>query len=311
MPSHDGAVVTFFQMHPNRTLSRQHILVMLALLALYFIWGSTFLAMKFAIESFPPFMMAAIRFSVAGFLLYGILRLRGTPAPTWKQWLGATAVGTLLLSVGNAGVAIAEQTVSSGVAALTIATVPLWMALFSGVWGHWPTRREWTGIVVGTVGVAVLSTGGALQASPWGTFLLLLAAASWAFGSVWGKRLAMPEGAMASASQMLAGGIVLVIFSVLSGERVPETVSGKSVWAIVYLIVFGSFIAYSAYLFLLKAVRPALATSYAFVNPVVAMFLGVWLANETLGRVEYVALFIIIVGVLLVLPIRWKKEGAS
>lgn len=296
-------------MPPDRTLSRQHLLIVLALLALYFIWGSTFLAMKFAIESFPPFMMAAIRFSVAGALLYGVLRLRGTPAPTLQQWLGATAVGTLLLSVGNAGVAIAEQTVSSGVAALAIATVPLWMALFSGLWGQWPSTREWTGIVVGTVGVAVLSTGGALQSSPWGTFLLLFAAASWAFGSVWGKRLAMPEGVMASAAQMLAGGLVLVIFSLLSGEHWPAHMTAKSVWSIVYLIVFGSFIAYSAYLFLLKAVRPALATSYAFVNPVVAMFLGVWLANESIGRVEYVALFIIIVGVLLVLPMRWNGKA--
>lgn len=296
-------------MPPDRTLSRQHLLIVLALLALYFIWGSTFLAMKFAIESFPPFMMAAIRFSVAGALLYGLLRLRGTPAPTLQQWLGATAVGTLLLSVGNAGVAIAEQTVSSGVAALTIATVPLWMALFSGLWGQWPSTREWTGIVVGTVGVAVLSTGGALQASPWGMFLLLSAAASWAFGSIWGKRLAMPEGVMASAAQMLAGGLVLVLFSLLSGEHWPAQMTAKSVWSIAYLIVFGSFIAYSAYLFLLNAVRPALATSYAFVNPVVAMFLGVWLASESIGRVEYVALFIIIVGVLLVLPIRWNGRA--
>lgn len=296
-------------MPPVRTLSRQPLLIVLALLALYFIWGSTFLAMKFAIESFPPFMMAAIRFSVAGALLYGLLRLRDTPAPTLQQWLGATAVGTLLLSVGNAGVAIAEQTVSSGVAALTIATVPLWMALFSGLWGQWPTTREWTGIVVGTVGVAVLSTGGALQASPWGTFLLLFAAASWAFGSVWGKRLAMPEGLMASAAQMLTGGLVLVLFSWLSGEHWPAQMTAKSVWSIAYLVVFGSFIAYSAYLFLLKAVRPALATSYAFVNPVVAMFLGVWLADERIGRVEYVALCIIIVGVLLVLPIRWNGKA--
>ena len=295
-------------MNPDQGPS-QRLLVLLALLALYFIWGSTFLAMKFAIESFPPFMMAAIRFSIAGALLYGVLRVRGMPAPTFRQWMNATIVGTLLLSIGNAGVAIAEQTVSSGVAALTIATVPLWMALFSGIWGHWPTTREWTGIVVGTVGVVVLSMGGSLQASPWGAFLLLLAAASWALGSVWGKRLAMPEGVMASAAQMLAGGIVLMFFSVLSGEHWPTQMTAKSVWSIAYLIVFGSFIAYSAYLFLLKAVRPALATSYAFVNPVVAMFLGVWLAHETIGRNEYVALMIIIVGVLLVLPIRWNNKA--
>lgn len=291
--------------------ARQRVLVLLALFALYFIWGSTFLAMKFAIESFPPFMMAAIRFSIAGGLLYGVLRLRGSPAPTGRQWLGASAVGILLLSVGNAGVAIAEQTVSSGVAALSIATVPLWMALFSGIWGHWPSNREWSGIVVGTVGVAVLSTGGTLQASPLGTFLLLLAAASWAFGSVWGKRLAMPQGAMASAAQMLAGGAMLSLASLVSSEHWPPAVSMKSVWAIAYLVVFGSFIAYSAYLYLLKTVRPVLATSYAFVNPVVAMLLGAWLANEHVGRTESVALLIIIVGVLLVLPFKRNEDPKS
>ena len=298
-------------MIPDQARPSQRLLVLLALFALYFIWGSTFLAMKFAIESFPPLMMAAIRFTIAGVLLYGLLRLRGVVAPTLRQWVGATIVGTLLLSVGNAGVAMAQQTVSSGVAALTIATVPLWMALFSGIWGHWPTRREWTGIVVGTVGVAVLSTGNVLQASPWGTILLVGAAASWAFGSVWGKRLAMPEGAMASAAQMLAGGIVLILASLLSGERWPQEASAKSVWAIAYLVVFGSFIAYSAYLFLLKTVRPALATSYAFVNPLVAMFLGAWLAEEVIGRTEYGALLIIIVGVLLVLPIKWGRDNSS
>jgi drug/metabolite transporter (DMT)-like permease len=119
----------------------------------------------------------------------------------------------------------------------------------------------------------------------------------------------MPHGAMASAAQMFAGGVVLILASLLSGERWPQEATEKSIWAIAYLVIFGSFIAYSAYLFLLKAVRPALATSYAFVNPIVAMFLGVWLANESIGRTEYVALLIIIVGVLLVLPIKWSNKG--
>jgi drug/metabolite transporter (DMT)-like permease len=298
-------------MNPDQAGRRRRLFVALALFALYFIWGSTFLAMKFAIESFPPLMMAAIRFSVAGILLYGLLRLRGAPAPTFRQWGGATIVGTMLLSIGNAGVATAQQTVSSGVAALAIATMPLWMALFSGIWGHWPTRREWTGIVVGTIGVAVLSTGDVLQASPGGTLLLVGAAASWAFGSVWGKRLAMPEGAMASAAQMLTGGVVLILASLLGGEQWPQEASAKSVWAIAYLVVFGSFIAYSAYLFLLKTVSPALATSYAFVNPLVAMFLGAWLADEMVGRTEYGALLIIVVGVLLVLPLKWERNGRA
>lgn len=282
-------------------------LVVLALGALYFIWGSTFLAMRFAIESFPPFMMAAIRFVAAGMLLYGWLRWRGAPAPNMRQWLGAMAIGTLLLSIGNAGVAYAEQTVSSGVAALMIATVPLWMAVLGCFWQQRPSQREWAGILVGTGGVVVLNLGGTLQASVAGAGILLLAAASWAFGSLWAKRLPMPAGPMASAAQMLAGGMVLVIASLATGEQWPAEISEKSIYAILYLIVFGSFVAYSAYLFLLDNVRPALATSYAFVNPLVAMFLGVWLAQETIDLAEYGALAIIIVGVLLVLPLKRRN----
>jgi len=283
------------------------LLIVMSLLALYIIWGSTYLAMVFAMDSLPPFMMAAVRFGMAGLILYAWLRWRGKPAPSLKQWLGAATVGTLLLAVGNAGVAYAEQTVSSGVAALGIATVPIWMALFSGWWGHWPTRREWLGIVIGTIGVAVLSTGGAMQASPLGAALIMLSAASWAFGSVWGKRLPMAAGSMASASQMLAGGGVLVVVSLLMGEPWPQQLSAKTLYALLYLVIFGSLIAYSAYLFLLHNVRPALATSNTFVNPMVALLLGAWLADEVIGPAEYMALAIIVVGVLLVLPFERNK----
>ncbi|MGZ8250902.1 MAG: drug/metabolite exporter YedA [Methylophilaceae bacterium] len=283
------------------------LLIVMSLLALYIIWGSTYLAMVFAMDSLPPFMMAALRFGMAGLILYAWLRWRGQPAPSLKQWLGAVAVGTLLLAVGNAGVAYAEKTVSSGVAALGIATVPIWMALFSGWWGHWPTRREWLGIAIGTIGVAVLSTGGAMQASPLGAALIMLSAASWAFGSVWGKRLPMAAGSMASASQMLAGGGVLVVASLLMGEPWPQQLSAKTLYAMLYLVIFGSLIAYSAYLFLLHNVRPALATSNTFVNPMVALLLGAWLADEVIGPAEYMALAIIVVGVLLVLPFERNK----
>lgn len=286
------------------TGSRRKLLIALALGALYFVWGSTYIAMRFAIDSFPPLMMAALRFTTAGCLLYAWLRWRGRPAPTRQQWLGAAVVGTLLLSVGNASVAYAEKTVSTGVAALAIATVPLWMALFSGLWQQWPSRREWLGIAVGTAGVVVLNAGGVMQASPLGAGLLVLAAASWALGSSWGKRLQMPAGAMASATQMMAGGGVLIVASLLAGESWPVQPSEKSIYAIVYLIIFGSLVAYSAYLFLLKNVRPALATSNTFVNPVVAIILGAWLANETIGTAEYIAMAIIVIGVLLVLPFK-------
>ena len=288
----------------NPAIDQRMALIVLALVALYFIWGSTFLAMRFAIESFPPFLMGAIRFLVAGVLLFGWLKMKGVPSPTRSQWLGAGIVGTLLLAIGNGGVAYAELTVSSGVAALAIATVPLWTAIFASLWNEKPHAREWTGILIGTAGIAGLNLGNSLQASPLGAGLLLLAAASWSFGSLWSKRLAMPAGAMASAAQMIVGGLVLLIASLVAGESWPAAPSAKSVYSILYLIVFGSFVAYSAYLFLLNNVRPALATSYAFVNPLVAMALGVWLADEVIGGAEYAALVIILIGVSLVLPLK-------
>lgn len=279
----------------------QTLLITLALLSLYFIWGSTYFAMRVAIDSFPPFMMAALRFSIAGALLYGALRLYGRPAPAAREWLGATAVGVLLLAVGNAGVAYAEKTVSTSIAALAIATVPMWMAIFSGVWGQWPGRREWLGIGIGVIGVGLLSLNGSIQASPLGAFLLLLSALAWAFGSVWGKRLPMPAGAMASATQMLAGGAVLVVVSLGAGEQWPTQPTLHSLLAMAFLVLLGSLVAYSAYLYLLKTVRPLLATSHTLVNPIVAIFLGAWLAGEQVGMVEYAALAIIMTGIALVL----------
>jgi drug/metabolite transporter (DMT)-like permease len=281
--------------------NKQKWLVPLCLAALYFIWGSTFIGMKFAIESFPPFMMAAIRFLLAGGLLYALLRVRGEPHPSRHQWLGATIVGALLLAGGNAGVAYAQQWVDSGASAMVIATVPIWVSLFSGIWGEWPHRREWLGIALGLLGVGILNLDGNLRASPFGGIVLLCAAASWAFGSVLGKRLHLPIGPMSSAAQMLAGGAVLVGVSAVQGERMTGLPSQQALWALVYLIVFGSFIAYSAYLYLLKTVRPALATSYAFVNPLVALVLGTTLAGEHIGRYEMVAMAVILTGVLLVL----------
>ncbi len=285
--------------------TRTRWLVSLSLVALYFIWGSTFYAMKLAIESFPPFMMAGLRFFCAGILLYAILRVRGQPAPGLRQWASAAVIGAMLLALGNASIAYAQQWVATGAAALAIATVPLWVAVFSGLWGNRPHLKEWLGILVGTAGVAVLTLGHNMQASPLGAALILFAALSWAFGSVWSKQLPMPEGLMSSAAQMLCAGTLLLLFSQGMGEPVPRHASTGAVLALLYLIVFGSYVAYTAYLYLLNTVRPALATSYAFVNPLVAMLLGTWLLGERLEWHEIAALCIILAGVSLVL---WPKK---
>lgn len=276
-------------------------LIVFSLLALYLIWGSTYLAMLWAIEGFPPFMMAGIRFLVAGGLLYLYLRLRGAAAPLPKQWAASAVIGILLLLGGNGGVAYAEQTVASGIAALVVATVPLWMLLFAALWKKFPTRRELLGVLIGLAGIALLSLDGNLRDSPSGAAILLLASASWAFGSVWSWRLPMPDGMMNSAAQMLGGGFALMLFSAAMGEQMAGIPPVRAVAAMVYLVIFGSLVAFSAYQYLLHTVRPAVATSYAYVNPPVAVLLGVMLAGERLGIVELIGMVVILAGVTLVM----------
>lgn len=273
----------------------------LALFCTYFIWGSTYLAIKFGIESFPPFLMGAIRFSIAGSVLYVVLRLLGEPNPTWQEWRGSAIVGLLLPALGHGTVCYVQQTVSSSLAALSIATAPIWMAIFSSIWGHHITRQEWLGIAVGLVGIVLLNMGGALHGDFVSALLLIFAAASWSFGSVWGKHLTQPQGLIAAAAQMLVGGAVLIVWSTLAGETWPTQISPKSWSAMLFLIVLGSLVAYSAYQWLLKNVRPLVASSNTFVNPIVAFAVGIWLGNENVAMNEYVALAVILIGVLLVL----------
>lgn len=279
--------------------------------ALYVIWGSTYLAIRFGVESWPPLMMAGVRFLIAGSLMYVWLRRHGAPAPTRAEWKGAALVGTLLLAGGNGGVTVAEQWVASGVAALGVATVPLFTLVFAQLWGQRNTRREWLGIGLGLSGMLLLNMGGNLQASPVGAVLILLAAASWALGSVWGKRLSLPAGAMAPAAEMLAGGAVLMVASQLAGERM-HTLPTATGWAVLaYLVVFGSLIAFSAYQYLLRHVRPAAATSYAYVNPVVAVLLGMLFAGEHIGAAEWMAMGVIVCAVVLIgLPKRGPRLAA-
>ena len=288
--------------------TRQTLLIVAALFCTYFIWGSTYLAIRFGIESFPPFLMAGMRFTIAGAILYMVMRYLGAPNPTRQQWIGASVVGLLLPALGNGTVCYVQQTVSSSVAALSIATAPIWMAIFSSFWGHRITAKEWSGIAIGLVGIALLNLGGSFSGDFLSAFLLIFAAASWSFGSVWGKHLAMPQGLMASGAQMFAGGIVLMIASVVAGETWPQHITAKSWGAMLFLIVLGSLIAYSAYQYLLKTVRPLVASSNTFVNPIVAFGVGIWLANEHVTKVELIALAVILVGVFLVLTATQEKQ---
>jgi drug/metabolite transporter (DMT)-like permease len=289
-------------------MSRQSILIVLALFCTYFIWGSTYLAIRFGIESFPPFLMGGVRFTVAGVILFVVMRSLGSAMPSAHEWLGASVVGLLLPALGNGTVCYVQQTVSSSVAALSIATAPIWMAIFSSIWGHKITPKEWLGIAIGLVGIVLLNLGGSFDGDFMSAFLLIFAAASWSFGSVWGKHLAMPKGLMGAACQMLTGGLALMMASAYAGETWPAEISSKSWGAMLFLIVLGSLVAYSAYQYLLKTVRPLVASSNTFVNPIVAFSVGVWFAAEHVTMVEMIALGVILVGVFLVLSVTNNKD---
>ncbi len=274
--------------------------VPMALLTVYLVWSSTYLAIRVALTSFPPFLMTGGRFLLAGSLLFLFLRLRGVAAPDYKQWASAALVGSLLLGGGVGGTAFAEQWVASGLAAVGIATVPIWAAIFSGLFGRWPRRNEWIGLGVGFLGVGLLYLDHNLKANPLGAIALLIAAASWAFGSILSRHLSLPSGPMGFAAEMLTGGTLLTLLGLIGGERIAGPISGEAVLAWLYLIIFGSLVAFSAYMYLLSRVRPTIATSYAYVNPVIALGLGISLAGEQITAFGLGATAMILISVVLI-----------
>jgi drug/metabolite transporter (DMT)-like permease len=207
-----------------------------------------------------------------------------------------------LLLVGGVGlVTVAEDVgVGSGVAATAVAIIPVWAAIASGLFGSWPRRLEWLGLGVGLAGVLVLAQEGDFQASALGMLLVIVSPILWASGSVWGSRLDMPRPAMATAAQLLAGGLMLTILGLLGGERIEAVPTVGSLLALLYLAVLGSIVAYSAYVYLLGHTRPALATSYAYVNPAVAVLLAMTLGAEVVTGPVFVALPLILGGVVIV-----------
>ena len=282
-----------------------------ALLAVYLIWGSTYLGIRFALEGgWPPLLMAGSRFLVAGSLFYGFLRWRGVPAPTRAQWPTLIAMAVLLLGMGNGMVCIAQQTVDSGLAAVAVASAPLWMALFSMFRGHRPTPVEWTGLAIGFAGVAWLNAGTSLSGMSVGLVALLVAPVAWAFGSIWSRGRDLPSPFMTAAAQMVVGGIVMSVAGWAIGERSVNVPTLHGTLAVAYLASFGSIVAFSAYMWLLHNVRPALAGSYAYVNPAVAVLLGAWLANEHFSGRELVAMGVILGGVVVITLARSRATKA-
>ena len=286
--------------------------IALALAAVYLIWGSTYLGIRFALEGgFPPFLLGGIRFIIAGVLMYTVLRWRGVPAPTRPQWRNTAVMGVLLMLLGNGMVNLAEQTVSSGMAAVAVASAPLWMGVFAAMRGDKPTGNECLGLGIGFIGVLWLNADSSLGASKVGMVALIVATLAWSFGSIWSRGKDLPSPFMSSAAQMLCGGVAMCIAGALTGERFDGMPSAHGLAAFAYLIVFGSIIGFSAYIWLLHHVRPALAGSYAYVNPAIAVGLGAWLAGERFGAHELMAMGVILLGVVAITLAKARKTKVN
>jgi drug/metabolite transporter (DMT)-like permease len=281
--------------------------LVLAFAAVYVIWGSTYLAIQFAIKTLPPLLMAGVRFLLAGAVLYLFMRVRGQRAPTARQWRTTAVIGALLVTAGNGGVVLAETSVPSGVVALMVAMVPLWMVLLEWLrpGGVRPTARTAAGLVVGFAGIVLLVGPGDLAGgggvNPAGALLVLCGSLCWAAGSIYARSAALPEnGFMATAMEMTCGGALLLAIGLARGELGawnPAGVSAESVAGLAYLVVFGSLVGFSAYIWLLGNTTTARVSTYAYVNPVVAVLLGWWLANEPLTARVLLAAGVIVAAV--------------
>lgn len=278
--------------------------VVLALATVYVVWGSTYFAIHLTLASFPPFLQGGARFAVAGAILFAFLALRGKPMPSARQWRDGAVVGVLLLACGNGGVVFAEQYVPSSVAAIFIGAGPLAAALWSGLFGFWPQRIQWVGILIGFGGILLLAGGDQLAGHPVGLLGLVTAVVCWTLGSVLAQRKLSPApGAMGFATEMLTGGAVMLAVGLASGEAGRLTAAwpptALATGAFVYLVFAGSLAAFSAYMYLLSQVSSSIAISYAYVNPMIAVLLGVVVGREVLTLKEGVATAVIVGSVIL------------
>ena len=288
-------------------------LTLAALATLYLVWGSTYLAMRVAVSSIPPLMLGSLRFSTAGTMLLALLVARGAKLPTLREWAASALVGFLMMVVGLGTVSLAFEGhhVTSGVAALMFGTVPLWTALFERAFGRKLGTRQAVGLALGFLGVLFVATRGTLRASPGWAVAIAACAASYAFGCALNVRVPLPKGSVATAAQMIVAGAVLGAGSILRGETFPAEISLRAWLSLVHLVVFGSMVAYSALTFLLRTESAALATSYAFVNPVVALALGAWLGGEHVPPADFAGVTLVIAAVVVVAGARSREASAT
>ena len=301
---------------PSAAASTNRSLVLLSFAAVYILWGSTYFAIRIGVESFPPFLMAGLRHLVVGLIFYPIIRFSTREKPTLAQWRTAFLVGCLLLALGNGTVSWAEKTVPSGIAALLVATVSLWMVLVDWLrpGGVRPVPRVIAGFLLGFAGMALLvgpkHLGNSERIDPIGALALIGASLAWASGSIFSRHHTLPRSPLLSMSmQALCGGTALCVFALLTGETHGfhlADVTTRSWLGLAYLIVFGSALGFSAYVYILKHSTAAHVATYAFVNPVVALFLGWFFAAEPLSMRILLASAIILTAVILVITAPHK-----
>ncbi|MFJ7155241.1 drug/metabolite exporter YedA [Streptomyces sp. NPDC101118] len=273
-------------------------LAIVAVIITYIVWGSTYLAIDYTLATMPPYVMTGTRFLLAGLLLLPFLYLRKHSLPTLKQWVNCAVIGALMQGGCVASIAVAQKSITSGLAAVGIATVPIWTALMAGLYTKkWPNRFEIVGISCGFLGVILINLEGGISGATKGAVIISIAALCWSLGSVMSQHVDIPEGPMAYAAEMLAGGTLVTLVGLIGGERITETPDSGAVWSWLYLIVGGSLLAYTAYMYLLKTVRTAIATSYTLVTPVIAVFLGYWLLSEDITPVTAAAVVAVLCGV--------------
>jgi drug/metabolite transporter (DMT)-like permease len=298
--------------------------IIVAFAALYLIWGSTYLGILFAIKSIPPFLMAGVRFFLAGVIMYGVARSQGTPRPTLETWRSSLIIGACLLLCGNGGVTISEQWVPTGLASLLVATVPIDIALLGWITGTAPrpTPIVWLGLIGGFIGVGVL-VGPAFTSSSisahnhlaLGMSILLVASLIWSIGSLYSRTAkSSPSLFLAAGQQMICGGALLILAGLGLGEQRGfdlHQVTWLSIGAFVYLVLIGALIGYTAYFYLLRHCDPAKVATYAYVNPVVAVLLGTAFAGETLTLRTVLGAGLIIASVAVVITAQQMKATAT
>jgi drug/metabolite transporter (DMT)-like permease len=286
---------------------RSHVIA--ALLAVYLVWGSTYYAIKLALPDYPPFLLTGTRMLIAGAILLAWLFYKKTPLPKPGQWRDLVILATVMTVLANAFVNVAEQSVSSGVVAIGVAAMPLWAGVFAAMRGYHPNRMEWAGLLLGFLGVIWLNLGSELRVSTVGLLCVLAAPLGWAWGSMWSKGRDLPDSLALSAWQMAIGSVISLAIGFSIGERFTHAPGAQATLAMLYLALFGSIVAYSAFVWLVKHVRPALATSYAYVNPPIALLLGVLLLDEPLNSHTLVAMLLILISIGIVTLGKRLHEG--